>query len=89
MTITITTQDNAITITVGRPDKEEPITHQAKSLRELRLSKGLTQREVGERTGIVPNTLSSIENKRMRASDRIRVKLAKLYDIPLDQLPLE
>ncbi len=54
-----------------------------KHLRDLRVAKGLTQRHVEDRTGILCCYLSRIENGRTVPSVDTLEKLAAAYEIPL------
>lgn len=54
-----------------------------KHLRDLRAAKGLTQRHVEDRTGILCCYLSRIENGRTVPSVDTLEKLAAAYEIPL------
>jgi len=54
-----------------------------KHLRDLRVAKGLTQRYVEDRTGILCCYLSRIENGRTVPSVETLEKLAAAYEIPL------
>ncbi len=55
-------------------------------LKELRLKKGLTQTELGEKVGVKQNTLTNWENGKREPSFENLVKLADLLDVSLDWL---
>lgn len=55
-------------------------------LKELRLKKGLTQTELGEKVGVKQNTFTNWENGKREPSFENLVKLADLFDVSLDWL---
>src|SRR5215213_3354953 len=55
-------------------------------LRVLRAERGLTLRQAAERGGVRPATLSDIEHGRSRPHDITLAKIAKAYDVPVDDL---
>lgn len=55
-------------------------------LKELRLKKGLTQTELGEKVGVKQNTFTNWENGKREPSFENLVKLADLLDVSLDWL---
>lgn len=48
-------------------------------LKKLRLEKGLTQREVADKTDISISMLAMMENGHRRGSDETKIKLANFY----------
>jgi transcriptional regulator with XRE-family HTH domain len=63
--------------------QEKPIGHR---LRLLRAERGLTLREAAKRAGVAKETISYIERGETRPSDLTLAKLAKAYDVPLEEL---
>jgi|SRR5215217_2241940 len=61
-------------------------TSLAKRLRVLRAERGLTLRQVEERAGIRAATLMAIEHGRAQPRDVTLGKLAKAYDVPVEEL---
>ncbi|OPC78422.1 transcriptional regulator [Embleya scabrispora] len=55
-------------------------------LRIARERRGATLTGVGRATGIAPSTLSRIENGRRRPTLEVLLRLAKAYDVGLDEL---
>ena len=55
-------------------------------LKELRLKKGLTQTELGEKVGVKQNTFTNWENGKREPSYENLVKLADLFEVSLDWL---
>lgn len=55
-------------------------------LKELRLKKGLTQTELGEKVGVKQNTFTNWENGKREPNFENLVKLADLLDVSLDWL---
>lgn len=55
-------------------------------LKELRLKKGLTQTELGEKVGVKQNTFTNWENGKREPSYEKLEKLADLLDVSLDWL---
>lgn len=55
-------------------------------LKNLRISKNLTQKQVAERLGIAISTLSGYELEEKHPSYFILMKLARLYDVSTDYL---
>ena len=51
----------------------------ATKLRELRLKKGLSQKEAAKRIGISQSMLAMIESGERRGSDDTKVKIATFY----------
>ena len=85
MQITIRPADNTILIKFDHAVTETSPSF--KTLRELRLNNGYTQQQLGNAIKTVPNTISSIENGRMKASNKFRSKLAEFYGLSIDQIP--
>ena len=55
-------------------------------LKELRLKKGLTQTELGEKVGVKQNTFTNWENGKREPSFVNLIKLADLLEVSLDWL---
>ena len=55
-------------------------------LKELRLKKGLTQTELGEKVGVKQNTFTNWENGKREPSFENLIKLADLLEVSLDSL---
>lgn len=55
-------------------------------LKELRLKKGLTQTELGEKVGVKQNTFTNWEKGRREPSSENLIKLADLLEVSLDWL---
>ncbi|WP_103352315.1 helix-turn-helix domain-containing protein [Amycolatopsis sp. CA-128772] len=55
-------------------------------LRALRRHRGLTLAEVAGTTGVSESTLSRLESGQRRASLELLLPLARVYDVPLDDL---
>lgn len=55
-------------------------------LKNLRISKNLTQKQVAERLGIAISTLSGYELEEKHPSYFVLMKLARLYDVSTDYL---
>ncbi|KXT83509.1 transcriptional regulator, Cro/CI family [Streptococcus oralis] len=55
-------------------------------LKELRLKKGLTQTELGEKVGVKQSTFTNWENGKREPSFENLIKLADLLDVSLDWL---
>lgn len=55
-------------------------------LKNLRISKNLTQKQVAERLGIAISTLSGYELEEKHPSYFVFMKLARLYDVSTDYL---
>lgn len=66
--------------------KEEKKNLFSVRLKELRLKKGLTQTELGEKVGVKQNTFTNWENGKREPSFENLVKLADLFDVSLDWL---
>jgi transcriptional regulator with XRE-family HTH domain len=58
----------------------------ATKLRVLRAERGLTVREVAERSGVAKETISQAERGERRPYDRTLAKLAKAYGVPVEEL---
>lgn len=56
------------------------------NLKYWRIRRGLTLRELGEKTGVKKANLSSIENGLTGPSIKLAVKLANELNVTLDQL---
>ena len=55
-------------------------------LKELRLKKGLTQTELGEKVGVKQNSFTNWENGKREPSFENLIKLADLLEVSLDWL---
>lgn len=55
-------------------------------LRVIRAERGLTLRDAQRRTGVDKDTLSKIERGARHPRDSTLAKLAKGYDVPVEQL---
>ena len=55
-------------------------------LKELRLKKGLTQTELGEKVGVKQNTFTNWENGKREPSFENLIKLADLLEVSIDWL---
>ena len=55
-------------------------------LKELRLKKGLTQTELGEKVGVKQNTFTNWEKSKREPSFENLIKLADLLEVSLDWL---
>lgn len=55
-------------------------------LKELRLKKGLTQTELGEKVGVKQNTFTNWENGKREPNFETLLKLADLFEVSLDWL---
>lgn len=55
-------------------------------LKNLRIAKNLTQKQVSERLGIAISTLSGYELEEKHPSYFVLMKLARLYDVSTDYL---
>ncbi len=55
-------------------------------LKELRLKKGLTQTELGEKVGVKQNTFTNWENGKREPNFENLIKLADLLEVSLDWL---
>lgn len=55
-------------------------------LKELRLKKGLTQTELGEKVGVKQNIFTNWENGKREPSFENLIKLADLLEVSLDWL---
>lgn len=66
--------------------KEEKKNLFSVRLKELRLKKGLTQTELGEKVGVKQSTFTNWENGKREPSYENLVKLADLLEVSLDSL---
>ena len=55
-------------------------------LKELRLKKGLTQTELGEKVGVKQNTFTNWENGKREPNFETLLKLADFFGVSLDWL---
>jgi len=58
----------------------------ATKLRVLRAERGLTVRQVAELSGVAKETISQIERGERHPYDRTLAKLARAYDVPIQDL---
>lgn len=58
----------------------------SKRLKELRLKKGLTQTELGEKVGVKQNTFTNWENGKREPNFENLIKLADFFEVSLDWL---
>ncbi|TDO99061.1 helix-turn-helix domain-containing protein [Marinomonas balearica] len=77
------------TATSSEPDKFVEPLELGKRVKAIRLAKGWTLEEVGQRTGIARSTLSKIENDQVSPSFTIVQKLIKGLGMDLPQLFVE
>lgn len=59
-----------------------------KSLKQMRLDKGLTQEQASKLLGINKIYLSMLENKSRNPSDELKQKMAKLYKCTISDIYL-
>lgn len=60
----------------------------AEVLKYLRIKKGMTQKELAERTGLTKAFISHLENKISNPSKKTEYKIAKALDVPVEHLSL-
>lgn len=53
------------------------------TLQEMRIKKGLTQQQASKILDINADYLSMLENKNRNPSDKLKKKMAKLYDVSI------
>lgn len=58
----------------------------ANRLRELRDVRGWTQAELAERVGVSRKTVNTIENRVFMPSALLAMKLARAFDLPVEEL---
>src|SRR5215203_5323934 len=58
----------------------------ATRLRVLRAERGLTVRQVAELSGVAKETISQVERGERHPYDRTLAKLAKVYEVPVEDL---
>jgi transcriptional regulator with XRE-family HTH domain len=58
----------------------------ATRLRVLRAERGLTVRQVAERSGVAKETVSQVERGERHPYDRTLAKLARAYGVPVEEL---
>lgn len=56
------------------------------TLQEMRTKKGLTQEQASKILGINADYLSMLENKNRNPSDKLKKKMAKLYDVSISDI---
>jgi transcriptional regulator with XRE-family HTH domain len=61
----------------------------ARRLRVLRAERGLTLRQVEEITGVDKHTISNVERGESKPYDATLARLARGYDVPIDELLME
>ena len=57
-----------------------------KNLNNIRIKKGLTQKELAKLVGISQNYISEIENGNRSGSINVCIKIAKVLEVSLDAL---
>lgn len=55
-------------------------------LEELRVKNGLTQQELADRVEVSRQTIISLENGRYNPSILLAFRLARLFDLPIEEL---
>jgi putative transcriptional regulator len=55
-------------------------------LRALRLARGWTQAELGDRLGVSRQAIIAIETDRFDPSLPLAIRIARLFDMPVEQL---
>ena len=55
-------------------------------LRELRVKRGLTQEDLAERVGVSRQTIISVESGRYNPSITLAYKLARTFDVSIEDL---
>lgn len=55
-------------------------------LKELRIQKGLTQKELGERVGVTKSVISFYELRERTPSPDVLIKLASVFHVSADEL---
>lgn len=58
----------------------------SENLRKLRNDSGLTQKELGEKLGVVSTTVRNWENTKRQPSYEILIKLSEIFDVTVGQL---
>lgn len=58
-------------------------------VRELRTERGWSQTELGERLGVSRQTVNAIENERYDPSLPLAFVIAKVFELPIEQLFFE
>jgi len=71
---------------IKQPVPEKQISLIANQLRLLRKKRGLTQTELGEKTGITQKAIAAYESGRVRILDVTLVDLAKALNVSTDEL---
>ena len=64
--------------------EKNPVVRIGKTIRAVRLMKGLTQKDLAQRTGISQNHLSNMENGLREPGIVFLSKLTQIFDIPMD-----
>jgi transcriptional regulator with XRE-family HTH domain len=67
-------------------DLDEPVVSLGARLREVRLTSGLSLREVARRLGVSPSFVSQVENGKSQPSVATLYSFAQLFDVSIDQL---
>ncbi|NNH75230.1 helix-turn-helix transcriptional regulator [Nocardia uniformis] len=68
------------------PETDEVLDAVGPRLRALRRARGITLTDLAHRTGVSESTLSRLESGQRRATLELLLPLARVYDIPLDDL---
>lgn len=58
----------------------------SKNLKDLRRSKGLTQKQVSEKIDVTPEYMYMLENGKRNPSDTLKKKLSNLYDVSISEI---
>jgi transcriptional regulator with XRE-family HTH domain len=75
-------------VVLAAPDVplNDDLRHLAAAVRQLRTSRGLTQREFGRRCGLTQPDVSKLERGRLMLSAAVLVRMARTFDVSLDVL---
>lgn len=76
-----------ITNTISKPAPSYAVTQLAQALRDARVSRGMTQRELAERAGIAQSRLALIEAGEVDLRTSTLVQLARALDLELTLTP--
>ncbi|MGK5552430.1 helix-turn-helix domain-containing protein [Actinomadura kijaniata] len=68
------------------PTTEDVLEAVGPRLRALRRDRGITLADLAARTGVSESTLSRLESGQRRATLELLLPLARIYDVPLDDL---
>ena len=78
----LTSAGNVITIKKSELLEEAVLT----SLQKLRKSRGVTQRDLADATGLTERTVSLVENNPGATTAKTLKKLADFYDVTVDEV---